>query len=131
MHHNPSDYLHLERGTHRGSRNWATGEDEGGLSVSLYPGDRNADYGYFVRGEQIGTGSDGEPLLNAVTARPASRMMSGGEALDEFRRMQREWADRNGFTDNEVTALRTARQLVSDGPKSAPSGLLADLLNRR
>lgn len=130
MHHAPDDYKYLESGTHRGSTNWATGEPEGGLSVGFSPGDRNADYGYFVKGKWISTGSDGEPILDITTARPASPLMSRGDAYDEFNRMQREWARRNGFSDDELKALRISRNLTGPGPRGPLPGLLADLFKR-
>lgn len=77
------DYDHLKNGTHRGSVNHSTGESEGGLSVartSEFP----SKYTYLVSGQEIGKGTDHEPLLDVRTARPASRLMSS----DAFTKIQ-------------------------------------------
>lgn len=70
------DYARLASGTHRGSKNHATGESEGGLSVSPV-NEFPSNYAYLVSGKHIGVGSDQEPLLDLATARPASPLMTG------------------------------------------------------
>lgn len=89
---NPKDIEYLIAGKHRGSKNHATGELEGGLSVAHTPewGD-GYKYGYTVRGNIIGYGSDGEPLLDVATARPVSGLLSlrDAEKLSQKRIDQR------------------------------------------
>lgn len=77
---NKEDYAHLKNGTHRGSFNhnvqeWEAPEEEGGLSVARdleFP----AEYAYFVTGEEVGQGTDGEPLLDLATARPKGKLLT-------------------------------------------------------
>jgi len=63
---NLDDLNHLKNGTHRGSRNWSTGESEGGLSVSKSP-EFYSDNMSLVSGKKIGDGSDSEPILDIDT----------------------------------------------------------------
>jgi len=60
------------------SRNYNTGREENGVSVSTHTGYQIQDYkyGYAVTGNVIGYGSDGEPLLDPKTMKPLSRMYS-------------------------------------------------------
>ena len=74
----PQDYDHIKNGTHRGSKNHATGEDEGGISAS-YTAEFPAKYMYLVTGKRIGDGSDGEPLLETGSVKTASKRMSAKE----------------------------------------------------
>ena len=72
---NPRDHAYLDAGSHQGSINHVTGVPEYGLSVAPtqeFP----AKYTYLVQGARTGTGTDGEPILDARTARPITAPMS-------------------------------------------------------
>jgi hypothetical protein len=105
------DYVHLEKGTHRGSINHATGEAEGGLSVAVRP-ELPTPYAYYVKGERVGTGSDGEPLIDVATARPASRLMTYEELAADYKRRFAEKLEQLGITQEEWRAIRTGGRLV-------------------
>ncbi|RMG90135.1 MAG: hypothetical protein D6706_20150 [Chloroflexi bacterium] len=75
------------------SRNHATGELEQGMSVSKTLATVWAygyKYAYKVTGDEIGTGSDGEPVI--VNAKPVSPLMDAAEAIarDGFRKARRQ-----------------------------------------
>lgn len=105
------DYAHLEKGTHRGSINHATGEAESGLSVAVRP-ELPTPYAYYVKGKRIGTGSDGEPLLDAATARPASKLMTYEELAADYKRRFAERLEQLGITHEEWRAIRIGGRLV-------------------
>jgi hypothetical protein len=104
-----ADYNYLSKGAHRGSINHATGVAEDGLSVAhrLEPGDSYKRY-YFVKGERIGTGSDGEPILNARTARPITDPAPSSKIIDKLIEDEMAYAASKGLTKLDVSALRDA-----------------------
>ena len=105
------DYKHLQAGSHRGSINHATGEAEECLSVAVSPEIPTA-YAYYVTGKRVGTGSDGEPLLDAATARPASKLMTYEELAADYKRRFAERLEQLGITQEERRAIRTGGRLV-------------------
>jgi hypothetical protein len=121
---NPQDYEHLKKGTHRGSKNHATNETEGGLSVSREPAHAAGKYAYLVRGKVIGQGSDGEPLLDTPTAEVASKRMTFAQANQMLDAAIKERARAMGLSDDQLRALRTAADLDFSrmNEPSAPAG---------
>jgi hypothetical protein len=105
------DHSHLAAGTHRGSINHATGDAEGGLSVALYP-EYPAPYGYYVTGEVVGRGTDGEPLLNPSTARPVSRLMTWKQLTASYEIKQRQRLNTVDLTEAERRLLVGESYLV-------------------
>ncbi|KJS84982.1 MAG: hypothetical protein JM58_09440 [Peptococcaceae bacterium BICA1-8] len=69
---NPDDFIHLKNGTHRGSKNHWKGYEEVGLSVAK-KADSDAKYIYYVQGDKIAKGSDGEPILDVNTVKLVSK----------------------------------------------------------
>jgi len=74
----------IERGDITASRNHRTGRLEAGLSVAAGPWYyRSYPRGYFLRGERIDIGADGEPILALDSLRPES-MMTRRQMLNQF-----------------------------------------------
>jgi hypothetical protein len=63
---NSRDIEFIKSGTHKGSKNHHTDDDEGGLSVA-HAIEYGGKYAAIVRGKMIGQGSDSEPLLDVST----------------------------------------------------------------
>jgi hypothetical protein len=105
------DYQHLVNGTHRGSINHATGEPEGGLSVARLP-EYPAKYAYYVQGEKIGEGTDGEPLLDLKTIKVISKPMSYKQMASLIRRRILNNLPKIGITETEYIAIKTGGRLV-------------------
>lgn len=114
----PDDYNYLSAGTHQGSMDRSggpLGRDApaplGGLSVAHTP-EFPANYGYLVRGDRIGSGTDSEPLLDVTTARPASPLMK----WDEFSQMVRDAQDQRtkdlGLSQDEYRALVSGHKQI-------------------
>jgi hypothetical protein len=87
--HKKEDYEHLKNGTHRGSLNrnvqdWESPIEEGGLSVARAL-EIPAKYAYFVTGEVIGTGQDGDPLLSLDSAKPKGALLKYETALKRLK----------------------------------------------
>lgn len=127
---NKEDYEHLLKGTHRGSINrnvqdWEQPIAEGGLSVSREP-EFGGNYAYYVTGDQIGHGADGEPLLDLATAKPASKLMTFKQLQSNFDKRLKKRLLELGISESDYKALVNAR--ISDrwkdipGPSSPPSG---------
>lgn len=97
------DYKHLLNKTHFGSTNHATGKREAGLSVAKYrvePGD-SFTHGYLVQGKKIGTGSDGEPILDLATASPASELMSIKQIVEMSTRLAKQRLEEIGLSQEQ------------------------------
>lgn len=109
--HYAEDYKHLQNGTHRGSINHVTNEQEGGLSVSTKP-EFPAKYAYYVTGKIIGTGTDGEPLLDVATAKPASKLMTYKQLDADFHRRQAKKLKELGLTQDDYRLLMSVTRLV-------------------
>jgi hypothetical protein len=90
------DFKYLKEGIHHGSKNHGlndfdteTDPNEGGISVSRYF-EFPAKYAYLVKGERITTGTDGEPVLDAATARPIGSLTTYETLVKKLG----EWEDR-------------------------------------
>ena len=121
-----SDYEHIKKGTHRGSKNHATNEEEGGLSVSRSPAHAAGKYAYLVKGKVIGQGSDGEPLLDLESVKAASKRMSFHEALTKIREGMEEKAKSLGLSERELRAIRTAADLDFSNPNEPSASASPD-----
>lgn len=104
--HRKDDYEHLKKGTHRGSMNHATNEEEGGLSAAKSP-EFAAKYAYYLTGKEIGKGSDGEPLLDVSTAKPKGRIMPYSTLRADYEKRLKEKAEKLGLSDEVLRVLRT------------------------
>ena len=73
---NKNELSLIESGEIRPSKNHADGYSEAGLSVADGPhyGIFGHKYGYLVTGNVVGTGSDGEPLLDVKSIKPLSKI---------------------------------------------------------
>jgi hypothetical protein len=102
-----NDFEYLKSKTHRGSKNWATNEEEGGLSVgrgveaTMYP------YAYFVKGKKIGSGSDSEPLLDLASAEPVGKVMTQKQMQAFLKKAEREKMEALGIEDYQIRALKS------------------------
>lgn len=105
------DYAHIVAGTHRGSINHRDDIDEGGLSVAKYP-EFPTDYMYYVTGEVIGQGTDGEPLLDLSTVKVSSRLMSHKQFSRNFKKRYDANIKKMGLTSEDVRALKSGSRLV-------------------
>lgn len=104
----PDDFTHLKSGTHRGSKNHATGEDEAGLSVAHHL-EVPAKYAYLVKGEVIGEGTDGEPLLDPKTVK-----ILGATKLYEATQSRIEYAQKEmGLNEREIYLLAYAKPVAT------------------
>lgn len=111
---NKDDYEHLKDGTHRGSINHATGEEEGGLSVGKdfeFP----AKYAYFLEGPKVGTGTDGEPLLDTDKAKPIGSIMRYEDAASKYNEMQDEYIKNTFNVDPKKLQAYFARVYLDPG----------------
>ena len=109
---NKSDYDHLLNGTHLGSMNHATGKAEAGLSVAKHP-ELPQKYAYFVKGKQIGTGSDGEPILDLDGAKPVSKLLKYNDLVSQFDVMRRQKVVELGLSPAQERALLTSKVVLS------------------
>lgn len=109
--HYAEDYSHLENGTHRGSINHATDEAEGGLSVAKSP-EFPAKYAYYVTGKVIGQGTDGEPLLDIKTAKPASKLMTYKQIENNYSKKLEKRLGKLGLTKEEYKAIKSGAKLI-------------------
>jgi hypothetical protein len=68
------------------SKNHATGNSENGLSVSTSPhyGVWGYKYAYKVKGKRIGTGSDGEPLLDPKSIEVLGKKENPNKAIENW-----------------------------------------------
>jgi|GEM_PF-1063909 len=101
------DFNHLKNGTHRGSMNHANGETEYGLSVADKP-EYPAKYAYFVTGEKIADGTDGEPIIDVGTARPVGKLRSFEDLREEFDALAYEKRESLGLSKEAVKSLNLA-----------------------
>jgi hypothetical protein len=109
------DFNHIARGTHKGSWNGREKTEEGGLSVSLSP-EFPQKYAYYVTGEVIGEGGDGEPLLRVDSVKTVGKLMSFDALRDDFGNKRSEKLKSLGFTKSEAKAMESA-QIASAGPE--------------
>jgi hypothetical protein len=105
------DYEYLSNGTHRGSFDHSGGSfgrdadvSEDGLSVAKSPEFPTA-YAYYVTGECIGQGTDGEPLLSMSSVRPTSKLMTYKQLRSNYERRQVKRIKQLGLTQEDVKAL--------------------------
>lgn len=120
---NKEDYEHLKSGTHRGSFNHATGESEDGLSVAKRP-EVPMNFAYLVKGNVIGEGADGEPLLDTKSATPASDLMTSEQFASFFKKEKKKYLKKIGWTEEQarmafvMPQLFTTEEMESSGLKS-------------
>lgn len=106
------DYRHLKEGTHRGSWNHRDDVAEDGLSVSKRP-EFTAKYVYIVQGQEIGEGTDGEPLLDIETARPVSELMEYRKWRPKFDKQAEKHVIAQGWTMEQANSVYAVPQLFS------------------
>jgi len=109
---NPKDRDLLLNGQHRGSMNHATQEHEGGMSVAFRPEASGYPHWYLVKGDRIGTGSDGEPLINPRTAQPVSNRMSLDRVQDHYASGVKRRLGELGVPEDEWRVLSTSHYLL-------------------
>src|SRR5690606_336817 len=102
------------------SKNHATGEEEGGLSVAKGL-EYSAKYAYLVTGKEIGQGSDSEPLLETSSVKPVSKRMTSHEAHKLLEEGIEERARSLGISPEALRALQSAVDYSFGAPKK-PSG---------
>lgn len=119
-HDSKDDYDHLKAGTHRGSKNHATDEDEGGLSVARTVEPAGYDWAYFVTGKPIGQGGDSEPLLDMATVRVTSRRMDAAKLRKQLRDDIAKRAAEMGINARSLVALETSARLNFSNESPAP-----------
>lgn len=114
------DYEHLINGTHRGSKNHATGISEGGLSVAKIPQPVDGgEYAYIVEGERIGNGSDGEPLLDLKTVKPITKPVKIKKFKEDYQKSLIENLKSLGIDEDDYRALVTGGKVTKDEIPSA------------
>lgn len=100
---NKDEIKMIAAGTLRASQNHADNSHECGLSVangSHYVGAMGYNFGYLVRGEVCGTGSDGEVLLALNTLKPASPMHKAETMVRRDRAVSAKLRANRGWTDD-------------------------------
>jgi len=101
------DFNYLKTKTHRGSKNWATNEPEGGLSVGRGVESTMFPYSYLVKGKKIGSGSDSEPLLDLASAEPFGKLMSQKQMQKYLKDQEIKKLNALGIDENQIRALRS------------------------
>lgn len=120
----PDDMRHIQNKTHRGSKNWHTGEDEGGLSVARDI-EIPSKHAYLVRGKRIGSGSDSEPLLDINTV----EVIGPAPSPEQLRQDMISYAKNTlGIDADDVKALRTAIWQRADVKKNTEGVINPSLL---
>lgn len=90
---NKGEIALAEKGQLRPSKNFVTNEIEKGVSVAETPAtvfNYGYDYAYLVKGEDVGIGSDGEPVLNPKTIKVASSLLSPEKAFQKDSELRNE-----------------------------------------
>jgi hypothetical protein len=97
---NKDEYELAKLGKLKNSRNHADNVEEAGLSVDdgLHYGVQGYKYAYQISGPKVGIGSDGEPLIDAATARPASKFMTAQDAMKEDKKLLLQALKKRGWT---------------------------------
>lgn len=114
------DYYHLINGTHRGSKNWATGMSEGGLSVAKIPQPVDGgEYAYIVEGEKVGNGSDGEPLLDLNTVKPITKPIEINKFNKDYQKSLIENLKSLGIDEDDYRILVTGGKVTKEEIPSA------------
>lgn len=108
---NSNDYKHLVNGTHRGSINHANGKSENGLSVAKFP-ETPDKYYYFIKGEKIGEGTDGEPLLDVNKIEVVSKRMTAKQFSAIWDKMCDEKIEKVGLNKDDVRLLKSTAKVV-------------------
>jgi hypothetical protein len=101
------DFDYLKSKTHRGSKNWATNEQEGGLSVGRGVEATMFPYSYLVKGKRIGSGSDSEPLLDLASAEPVGKLMTQKQMQAFLKKANEKKLASLGIEDYQMRALRS------------------------
>ncbi len=116
---NPKELLLAERHELRASRDQRDGTLERGVSVSQSPvyGVMGYKYAYRLTGRVIGTGSDGEPLLDPASLRPLQKKLTAASAMSANYSKLREAAIQAGlkrldWTREQYEAARNNFQFV-------------------
>ncbi len=113
------DYAHIKKGTHRGSINHATGEEEGGLSVSK-KAEIPADHAYLVRGKKIGQGTDGEPLLDLATVEVVGEMMTESEFTKDLEEKRKNVMKERGWSEHQFSKAWVRPSPYSEHHRETP-----------
>jgi hypothetical protein len=93
----------IQQGVLRPSRNHADNFFEKGLSVAegAHYSIQGYKYGYLIQGNVIGYGSDGEPILDLKTLKPASKLKKSADIAVEDRKRTTERLKKEGWTDEQ------------------------------
>ena len=109
------DFEFLKSKTHRGSKNWATNEQEGGLSVGRGVEATMFPYSYLVKGKKIGFGSDSEPLLDLTSAKPIGKLMTQKQMQVFLKEAEAKKLESLGIEDYQIRALKSVPVLKNKG----------------
>ena len=109
------DFEFLKNKTHRGSKNWATNEQEGGLSVGRGVEATMFPYSYLVKGKKIGFGSDSEPLLDLTSAKPIGKLMTQKQMQVFLKEAEAKKLKSLGIEDYQIRALKSVPVLKNKG----------------
>lgn len=107
----------LSKGQLRPSFNYADRMAERGLSVATDPhyAVQPYKYGYGIKGEKIGVGSDGEPLLNLKTAEAVTKLLKKSKIVEEDSRRARESMKHYGWVPEDMSRfIRSKLNVVKD-----------------
>lgn len=105
------DYEHLINKTHRGSFNHANGKAENGLSVAKFP-ETPSKYYYFIKGDKIGEGTDGEPLLDVNKIEVVSKRMTAKEFSVLWNEMCNKKIKELGLSEEDARLLKATAKVV-------------------
>lgn len=118
------DIGHLRAGTHRGSRNWATGEWETGydkktdtfirgISVAKSP-ELVGDFGAYVKGREIGSGSDGEPLVEVSSVKVLGKDYTRKGIQEDYEKRLKKKLKQMGLTYDDYLTITLRYELKFD-----------------
>lgn len=108
---NIKDYEHLVNKTHRGSINHFNGKSENGLSVAKFP-ETPDKYYYFIKGEKIGEGTDGEPLLDVNEIEVVSKRMTANQFSKIWEQLSSEKTISLGLDEEDVRLLKSTARVI-------------------
>lgn len=120
------DYKYLKNGTHKGSFNWKDNEPETGydkktdsyipaLSVGKKP-ELVGDYGFVVKGDSLGVGSDGEPLINPKTAKIVSKIMTRKQIINYYDKILQQKLKQLGLSNSDYISIRGGKKYINLDP---------------
>lgn len=124
---NKNEAALAKRGELRVSTDHSSGNQEKGLSVTngAHYSVFGYKYGYQVRGEVIGYGADGEPLLDVSNLEPMTKVMKSSDVVAEDRRLSSIELQKNGWTLEQFREISSntfkIHDIDKDGPPNEPS----------